>query len=108
VKGKFDANVPMTTTGNEATRVQYLPPLWPLWQSGAAVEHNDVILTNLMTSHFLCPSFLHNLFHFSNPSDEDQYLLKYFQNETVEFSLKNHMNQFISRKFLARIYWNQL
>ena len=29
---------------------QYLPLLWPVRQSGAAVEHNDVILTNLMTS----------------------------------------------------------
>ena len=39
------------TTGNEAVRAQYLPLLWPVQQSGAAVEPNDVILTNLMMSH---------------------------------------------------------
>ena len=27
------------------TRARYLPLVWPVWQSGAAVEHNDVILT---------------------------------------------------------------
>jgi hypothetical protein len=42
--------VPTTTTGIEASRTRYLPLLWPVRQSGAAVEHNDVILTNLMTS----------------------------------------------------------
>ena len=31
-----------TTTGIE--RAQYLPLLWPVRQSGAADEHNDVIL----------------------------------------------------------------
>ena len=25
--------------------MQYQPLLWPVWQSGAAVEHNNVILT---------------------------------------------------------------
>jgi hypothetical protein len=35
--------------------VQNLPLLWPVGQSGAAVEHNDVILTNLMTSHCFNP-----------------------------------------------------
>ena len=39
----------MTTTGIE--RAQYLPLLWPVLKSGAAVEPNDVILTNLMTSY---------------------------------------------------------
>ena len=39
----------------EAARAQYLPLLWPVRQSGAAVEHNDVILTNLMTSHCFNP-----------------------------------------------------
>ena len=39
------------TTGNEAVRVQYLPLLWPVRQLGAAIEPNDVILTNLMTSY---------------------------------------------------------
>jgi hypothetical protein len=34
-------------------RAQYLPLLWPERQSGAAVEHIDVILTNLMTSYWL-------------------------------------------------------
>ena len=33
------------------TRARYLPLLWPVRQSGAAIEHNDVILKNLMTSH---------------------------------------------------------
>ena len=31
--------------------MRYFPLLWWLRQSGAAVEHNDVILTNLMMSH---------------------------------------------------------
>ena len=31
--------------------MQYLPFLWPVRQSGAAVKHNDTILKNLMTSH---------------------------------------------------------
>ena len=35
----------MTTTRIERARVRYLPLLWPERQSGAAVEHNDVILT---------------------------------------------------------------
>ena len=35
----------------EAAVAQYLPLLWPVRQSGAAVEHNDVILTNIMTRH---------------------------------------------------------
>ena len=35
----------MTTTGMEHTRVRYLPLLWPVRQSGAAVEHNDFIVT---------------------------------------------------------------
>ena len=34
-----------TTTGIERSCLRYLPLLWPVWQSGAAVEHNDVILT---------------------------------------------------------------
>ena len=42
-------------TGNEATHAQYLPLPWPVRQSGAASEHNDVILTNLMTSHCFNP-----------------------------------------------------
>ena len=29
---------------NGRMRAQYLPLLWPVRQSGAAVEHNDVIL----------------------------------------------------------------
>ena len=29
----------------ERAHMQYLPLLWPVWQLGAAVEHNDVILT---------------------------------------------------------------
>ena len=29
----------------ERSRLQYLPLVWPVRQSGAAVEHNDVILT---------------------------------------------------------------
>ena len=35
----------------EAARARYLPLLWPVRQSGAALEPNDVILTNLMTSY---------------------------------------------------------
>ena len=35
----------------EVARAQYLPLLWPVRQSGAAFEPNDIILTNLMTSH---------------------------------------------------------
>ena len=31
--------------------MRYFPLLWCLRQSGAAVEHNDVILMNLMMSH---------------------------------------------------------
>ena len=31
-------------------RTQYLPLLWPVRQSGTALEPNDVILANLMTS----------------------------------------------------------
>ena len=31
-------------TGIEHARAQYLPLLWPVRQSGAAAEHNDVIL----------------------------------------------------------------
>ena len=34
-----------TTTGIERARTQYLPLLWQVRQSGAAVEHNNVILT---------------------------------------------------------------
>ena len=30
-------------------RAQYLPLLWLVRQSGAAVEHDDIILMNLMT-----------------------------------------------------------
>ena len=44
-----------TTTGNEAARAQYLPLLWPVRQSGAAIKPNDVILTNLKTSHCFNP-----------------------------------------------------
>ena len=44
-----------TTTGNEAACLQYLHLLWPVRQLGAAVEHNGVILTNLMTSHCFNP-----------------------------------------------------
>ena len=40
---------------DDAARVQYLPLLGPVRQSGAAVEHNGVILTNLMTSHCFNP-----------------------------------------------------
>ena len=39
----------------EAARAQYLPLLWPVPQLGAVVEPNDVILTNLMTSHCFNP-----------------------------------------------------
>ena len=36
----------------ECSRSQYLPLLWPVQQSWAAVEHNDVILTlGLLTGH---------------------------------------------------------
>ena len=35
----------MTMTGIEHYRLRYLPLLWPVRQSGASVEHNDVILT---------------------------------------------------------------
>jgi hypothetical protein len=35
-----------TMTGNEATRTQYLPLLWPVRQLGAAVEPNDVLIFN--------------------------------------------------------------
>ena len=35
------------------THARYLPLLWPVQQSGAAIEHNDVILTNLKTSYWL-------------------------------------------------------
>ena len=34
-----------TTTGIERSRLGYLPLLWPVPQSGADVEHNDIILT---------------------------------------------------------------
>ena len=37
--------VQLTTTGIEPSRLRYLPLLWPVCQLGAAVEHNDVILT---------------------------------------------------------------
>ena len=47
---------PTTTTGIRAVRARYMPLLWPVPQSGAAVEHNDVILMNLMTSHFFNPT----------------------------------------------------
>ena len=40
--------VAMTTAG-------YLPLLWPVRQSGAAIEPNDIILDNLMTSHCFNP-----------------------------------------------------
>ena len=36
----------------ECSRSQYLPLLWPVQQSWAAVEHNDVILTlGLLSEH---------------------------------------------------------
>ena len=35
----------MTTTGIERSCLRYLPLFWPVWQSGAAVEYNDIILT---------------------------------------------------------------
>ena len=35
-------------TGIERSRLLYL--LWSVWQSGAAVEHNDVILTSNLLS----------------------------------------------------------
>ena len=35
----------MTTTGIKHSHLQYLHLLWPVLQSGAAVEHNDIILT---------------------------------------------------------------
>ena len=34
---------PMTRI--ERSRSQYLPLLWPVWQLGADVEHNDVMVT---------------------------------------------------------------
>jgi hypothetical protein len=37
-----------TTTGNEAVHAQYLTLLWPVRQSGAAIEPNYVALMNLM------------------------------------------------------------
>ena len=39
----------MTTTG--IGRARYLPLVWPVQQSGAAVEHKDVIMT-LFTYHW--------------------------------------------------------
>ena len=39
-------------------RVWYLPLLWPVRPTGAAVKRNDVILTNLMTSYWLLNIFL--------------------------------------------------
>ena len=39
----------------EAACALYLPLRWPLRQSGAPAKHNDVILTNLMTSHCFNP-----------------------------------------------------
>ena len=46
---------PTTTTWNEAACAKNLPLFWPVQQSGAAVKHNDNILTNLMTSHCFNP-----------------------------------------------------
>ena len=42
-------------TKNEAPHAQYLPLLWLVRQSVAAVGPNDVILTNLITSHCINP-----------------------------------------------------
>ena len=39
----------------EAAGAQYLPLLWPVRQLGAAFEPNDIILTNLMMSHYFNP-----------------------------------------------------
>ena len=43
----------------ERSHWQYLPLLWPVRQSGAAVEHNDVILSLGHTDQFLVEMF-HN------------------------------------------------
>ena len=45
---------PMTMTGNEAART-ISAFVWLVRQSGAAVKPNDVILTNLITSHCFNP-----------------------------------------------------
>ena len=50
---------PTTTTGIRAVRARYMPLLWPVPQSGAAVEHNDVILSLGHTDQFLVEMF-HN------------------------------------------------
>ena len=44
---------------NEAARALLLPTLWPVRQSGAALEPNVIELTNLMTSHCFNPSRYH-------------------------------------------------
>ena len=41
----------MARTGMEAAPMECLSLLWPVGKSGAAVELNDVILMNLMTSY---------------------------------------------------------
>ena len=43
-KVKLGSSQTTTTTGIERARAQYLPLLWPVRQSGGAVEHNNVIL----------------------------------------------------------------
>ena len=48
---KFSRPVPTTTPGIEHACVRYLPLLQRIQHLGAAVEHNDVILTNPMTSY---------------------------------------------------------
>ena len=40
----------MRTSRIECSRLLYLPLLWPVRQSGAAVKHNDVILTLCLLS----------------------------------------------------------
>ena len=51
---KIEHYVPMTTTGNEAART-ISASAFASMTVGAAIKHNDVILTNLMTSHCFNP-----------------------------------------------------